>query len=124
MILRIDATAALPVYEQIRQQVTLLVASGQFRTGDRLPTIRQLATDLGVARGTVERAYEHLVADGLVVQKGRGGTMVSDQKVTPDAGVLAAAAEAYAVTAVQAGATEQDAVDALRRAMRDVTDWR
>jgi DNA-binding transcriptional regulator YhcF (GntR family) len=123
VIVRIDASAALPVYEQIRQQVTLLVASGQLRTGERLPTIRQLATDLGIARGTVERAYEHLATDGVVDQKGRQGTVVSDRPLRVDNDTLAVAAETFAVTAVQAGASEAAALAAVREALRAVTDW-
>ena len=74
MILRIDGDAAVPPYEQLRQQVTTLVVSGQLPEGSRLPPIRQLAGDLGLAPGTVARAYRELEADGVVMSRGRRGT--------------------------------------------------
>jgi len=55
--LRIDANSAIPPYEQLRAQVSLLVASGRLRSGDRLPTIRALAEQLSLANGTVARAF-------------------------------------------------------------------
>lgn len=123
MIIRIDASDALPVYEQIRQQMTRLVASGQLHVGERLPTIRQLASDLGIARGTVERAYDQLATDGVVVQNGRAGTIVNDRPVIPDHQEVAAAAETFAITAVQAGMTDDEAIDAVRKAIRSVEGW-
>ena len=66
MLLRVDADLPLPVYEQIRVQVARLAVSGQTAAGTRLPTIRQLASDLGLSKGTVERAYELLEGDGVV----------------------------------------------------------
>ena len=66
VILEIDPRSAVPPYEQLRQQVTALVLGGALETGDRLPAIRQLANDLGLAGGTVARAYRELESDGVV----------------------------------------------------------
>ena len=57
MILSVDPDRALPVYEQVREQIKRMVAAGTLQAGTRLPTIRQLAADLGLAKGTIERAY-------------------------------------------------------------------
>ena len=76
MIIAIDLASPLPPYAQIRQAVMTAVADGDLQPGDRLPPIRQLAGDLGVAPNTVARAYKELEADGVVGSSGRRGTSV------------------------------------------------
>lgn len=122
MLLRVDPDLPLPVYEQIRTQVARLAVSGETAAGTRLPTIRQLASDLGLSKGTVERAYELLEADGVVERRGRAGTFL---RVGParrsgqvaDLTDLHAAADALAVTARQLGIDEATAQKALARAL-------
>lgn len=74
---RIDLTSGVPPYEQIRGQITALVAAGVLGEGERLPTVRDLASDLAVATGTVQRAYRELEATGVVTSRRRLGTVVS-----------------------------------------------
>ena len=66
LIVEVDAQSPVPPYEQLRAQIATLAASGVLRGGDRLPTIRQLAGDLGLAAGTVARAYTELEAAGVL----------------------------------------------------------
>ena len=73
----VDVTSGVPPYEQIRGQVGSLIAAGVLPAGTRLPTVRDLAADLGVAVGTVVRAYRELEAAGLVVSRRRTGTVVA-----------------------------------------------
>ena len=73
----IDLRTGLAPYEQIRSQVVAHVAAGRLRVGDRLPTIRALATDLGLAPGTVARAYRELEAAGVVTTLRRAGPVVA-----------------------------------------------
>jgi DNA-binding transcriptional regulator YhcF (GntR family) len=77
MILEVDAASPLPPYEQIRMQIRALIDADVLRAGDRLPPIRQLAGDLGLATNTVQRAYRELETDGSVVARGRHGTVVA-----------------------------------------------
>ncbi|MPQ97305.1 GntR family transcriptional regulator [Modestobacter sp. I12A-02628] len=79
----VDIGVATPPYEQIRTQVAALVHSGALADGDRLPTVRALAADLGVAAGTVARAYTELEVDGLVQGRGRLGTVVTSTQGDP-----------------------------------------
>jgi GntR family transcriptional regulator len=81
--LRVDLTAATPVYEQIRSQLAALVAVGALGPGERLPASRDLARDLGVAVGTVQRAYRELEAAGVVHSRRRTGTVVADGATRP-----------------------------------------
>ena len=115
MILEVDPDAALPPYEQLRQQVTALVLGGALAPGDRLPAIRQLAKDLGLAGGTVARAYRELEADGVVSTHGRHGTVVAGPPRRPaPPPELLDAARTYADRASRAGATVDDALTAVR----------
>jgi GntR family transcriptional regulator len=84
--LAVDLTSPTPVYEQIRGQVAALVAVGALTPGDRLPASRDLARDLGIAVGTVQRAYRELEASGVVTSRRRTGTVVADGAASGTAG--------------------------------------
>lgn len=123
MILSVDPGRALPVYEQVREQIRRMVAAGTLTPGSRLPTIRQLAADLGLAKGTIERAYELLEGDAVIARHGRNGTYVADVAPSPPAELaagLAAAAEELVIAARQLGADEQTTVATLRSAWRQL----
>lgn len=75
----IDPRSPLPPFEQLRAQLVDAVASGELVAGGRLPTVRRLADDLGLAPGTVARAYRELEASGFIETRGRNGTFVSPQ---------------------------------------------
>lgn len=123
MILAIDPADPTPVYEQIRAQIAHMVAAGSLTAGSRLPTIRQLATDLGLAKGTVAKAYEALLREGIAVSAGRQGTVVAADRL-PDAAIrdaqLRAAARSYAVRTRQLGIDVDDAVRAFARAVDEL----
>ena len=74
--LTIDTDSATPPFEQVRTQIATAVATGQLDPGTKLPTVRQLATDLGLAANTVARAYRELEADAVIATHGRRGTFV------------------------------------------------
>lgn len=123
MILRVDPSTAVPVYEQIRSQVVRMVVAGTLGPETRLPTIRQLANDLQVAKGTVAKAYTLLEQADVIETRGRRGTFIlplpgraNAKTEQSDAAVqLQAAAEAYAVAARQLGADLTDATAELER---------
>ncbi|BBC35708.1 hypothetical protein SGFS_070020 [Streptomyces graminofaciens] len=74
---RVDTTSQVPPYEQIRAQLAALILSGRLTEGERLPTVRQLAADLGLAPGTVARAYRELEAAELIRTRRGAGTRVA-----------------------------------------------
>ncbi|MDR7384668.1 GntR family transcriptional regulator [Promicromonospora iranensis] len=84
--LQVDLASPVPVYEQIRSQVSALVAVGGLRPGDRLPASRDLARDLGIAVGTVQRAYRELEASGVVTSRRRVGTVIAEPPATAGSG--------------------------------------
>ena len=120
MIIRVDADLALPVYEQIREQVTRMAVSGTMPTGTRMPTIRQLANDLRLAKGTVAKAYSLLEAGGIVESRGHRGTFiaaVAQEVVDTDESTaldLANAADASIIAARQLGVSPEDATEAIQ----------
>jgi GntR family transcriptional regulator/MocR family aminotransferase len=68
---------AVPLYRQIYERVRGSIAEGRLQPGDRLPSARTYAQELGVARGTVDLAYAILAGEGYVEAKGRAGTRVA-----------------------------------------------
>ncbi|MGH3652774.1 GntR family transcriptional regulator [Glutamicibacter sp.] len=101
--IRVDLEAATPPYEQIRSQIASLISLGELPAGTKLPTVRALATDLGVAAGTVARAYKELEAEGLITSRRRAGTVVNErpQPVDTGADLLAAVDHLWALAAAQ-----------------------
>lgn len=105
MLIRLDPSSPTPVYEQIVDAVTGGIRDGDLPTDTRLPTVRQLAADLGVATNTVAKAYRQLEQEGHVVTAGRNGTVVQqplpaihrDDEVAAAAVLLARAAQRQGV---------------------------
>lgn len=77
MKLFVDSNSATAPFEQLRKQVQDLVATGELAPGTRLPTVRRLAADLGLAANTVARTYRELESDGIIETRGRHGSFVS-----------------------------------------------
>ena len=113
MIVSLDATSAVPLFEQLRSQIELLVVSGQLAVGTQLPAIRHLASDLSLARGTVAKVYEVLARDGLVASSGRHGTIVVAQPDDRRPTAFDDAVDQLARVARQLGLTPQEAHQAL-----------
>lgn len=73
----LDPQHNAPLYRQIYQRVKQAIMQGQLTRGSRVPSVRALASELGVARATVENAYGLLTAEGFLQSRGQGGTIVS-----------------------------------------------
>lgn len=87
MILEIDLTSDVPLYQQIRDQIVWGISSGQFADGEVLPSVRQLASDLGINFMTVNKAYNLLKQEGFLVTDRRQGSRVvlpETEKRIPD----------------------------------------
>jgi GntR family transcriptional regulator len=74
--LHLDPGSPVPLYLQLVEQVRRLIALGALRTGDRLPTVRELAVRTRINRNTAARAVQHLERDGLVRTRAGQGTFV------------------------------------------------
>lgn len=120
MQITIDGVAPEPPFSQIGSQITAAIGTGELTVGNRLPTIRRLATDLGVAPGTVARAYRELEVRGLLETRGRHGTFVADpeEQRAHHRRQLADLADAYASTTARLGIRPADASDLIDQALR------
>ncbi len=107
-LLRVDASASTPLFDQLRTGVIDGVRAGVLPPGTRLPTVRELAGQLGVATNTVARAYRELESAAIVETRGRFGTFIS--RVDPTDAAMAAAAKEYVDAAQALGLTKSDAV--------------
>lgn len=111
----LDHDGEHPPYEQLRQQVAGRAATGDLAAGTRLPPVRALAAALGVASGTVARAYRELEADGVVVTEGRRGTSIAGT-AAGEAPEASRAADEYAAAARRLGLGLPEAQRLLERA--------
>ncbi len=115
---RVDPGDPTPPYEQVRRQLAALIGAGQLRAGDRLPPLRQLAGDLGLAVGTVGRAYAELESAGLVTSRRGAGTRVAAAaagRAGDPAPALEALARDYLARAAALGVDPTTAVEAVTR---------
>ena len=103
-MLAIDAHSATPPYEQLQRQLLEQIVSGARSHGSRLPTVRALADELGIAPNTVARCYRELEKSGAIETRGRNGTIVA---WSPDAAErrVEEAARALAESARELGVT-------------------
>ena len=76
MEITVDIDNPLPQFEQLIEQVKAAVTAGVLKPGDSLPSIRQLANDLGLNSKTVAKAYQLLTRDSIIETKGYRGTYV------------------------------------------------
>lgn len=112
----IDAGSPMPPYEQLRMQVLDAVRAGSLVPGAKLPTVRRLADDLGLAPNTVARAYRELERDRVIETRGRNGSFIA---ATGDAAQRQAqeAASSYAGRMRQLGIAPAEAVELVRAAL-------
>jgi DNA-binding transcriptional regulator YhcF (GntR family) len=78
----LNTSSFIPPYEQIRLQIQMAIVAAQLSSGMALPSVRQLARDLGVAPNTIARAYSELERDGWVVTSARKGVSVASSPPT------------------------------------------
>ncbi|ADB33418.1 transcriptional regulator, GntR family [Kribbella flavida DSM 17836] len=116
MDISVDPAGSEPPYEQVKRQIEHLVRSGELARGSKLPTVRQLAGDLGLAVNTVARAYKELEAERLIETRGRNGTVVLASRSQVDDEQTRAAATVFARAARRAGLSLAEATRILDEA--------
>jgi DNA-binding transcriptional regulator YhcF (GntR family) len=112
-----EPSSAAPPYERLRVQLIQRMQSGELAAGTRLPTVRGLAEELGLAPNTVARAYRELEADHFIETRGRNGSFVRAQG---DAAQRAAqeAAAAFAERIRKLGVAPDLALDYVAAALK------
>lgn len=84
IMLTIDTSSTRPPFVQLREQIIAGIESGELRPGERLPSVRALAAELGIAPNTVARSYRELESDGFLQTRGRNGTIVAPELTAPE----------------------------------------
>lgn len=106
--LRVDGQADRPLFDQLRTQIIEAIRAGTLAPGTRLPTVRVMAGELGLAVNTVARAYRELETAGIVETRGRFGTFVA--RADPVDTAMAAAAGVFLDVARGLGLGKADAL--------------
>ena len=120
-MITVDHASPTPPYVQVREQLRAQVESGELKPGTRLPTVRGLAGELGLAANTVARAYRELEALGMIQTRGRAGSVVAGDGVDQSA---KRAAHEYAETIRALGLSTDEGIDLARRALEQISSGR
>lgn len=116
--IRIDAGSATPVFAQLRTGLRDRISDGTLPAGERLPTVRAYAAQLGLAVNTVARAYRELEDQGFIETRGRLGTFVTAQG-DPAHAEGQRAARAYVERVRELGVEPDDALAWVERMLRE-----
>lgn len=80
MLLKIDFQSDIPIYIQLKQQIIEGIASGEVSEGENLPSVRQMAEDIGINLHTVNKAYTILKNDNIILMDRRKGAVVNKKE--------------------------------------------
>lgn len=82
MLIEIDMHSSIPIYKQLKTAIVSGILSGELHEGDNLPSIRQLASDLGINLHTVRKVYEMLCDEGYIkIHRSKGAEICSPPKL-------------------------------------------
>jgi len=125
MLLEIDHHSGLPIYRQVIMQIRQQIMTDGLKEGDQLETVRALAARLKVNPMTISKAYSFLEVEGLVQRKRGIGLFVAkvrkDQKDQIKGQLLNNIVKKAAITAIQLGISEDEAIEFLRNTTKNTT---
>lgn len=125
LTITIDRDLDTPVYSQVAYQVRQLIADGVLLPETTLPSVRRLASDLGVNLNTIARAYRLLEEEGFLDIRGRSGVKVAPPAEEIRDGVQGELMDELRVTLArlrQAGITREELLDMVSQEIRGSTD--
>lgn len=86
MYIQIEPQSDVPIYEQVTRQIIEGIARGEMKPGDTLPSVRNLAADLGVNMHTVNKSYHELEEKGIIIIRAKSGAIIrsaEERALTP-----------------------------------------
>lgn len=116
--LEIDKNNDLPLWVRLRDRVAHLISTGYYGPGDRLPTVRKLASELNISYNTVSKAYMGLERDGYITTRQGRGAFVCDNDALLDASDLDAVFEDFIKTCRQKGMNYEDIPKQINKTIR------
>lgn len=117
----IDDNSGVPVWMQVRKRLVYLITSGWYKAGDCLPTVRELAAEIGINYNTVSKAYQDLARDGYVINnRGRSVTVadIGKSEILPADAEVVMLVDMLIEKAKESGMCTSEIVELLRK--RDV----
>ncbi len=117
----IDENSGIPLWLQLRNRLIYLITSGHYQTGDKLPTMRELAVSIGVNYNTVSKVYQDIERDGYIISKRGRGTFVHDgYRANVDAAEDAAdsLADAFIQQCRELGVPREDIIGWVEKRLR------
>lgn len=117
MEIEIDHDAATPPFEQLRMRILELVRNEELVAGTKIPTVRKLAADLGIAPNTVARTYRELEQLGVIETRGRLGSFIAESG-DPTRTKAQRAASEYVATVRRLGMSDEDAAAFVATALK------
>ena len=124
MLIVIDHNSRIPIYEQIKTQIIALINTGVLAPGDKLPSLRALASDLSLNFNTIKKVFALLEADGVIESRQGAGFFVTSGAVE-NKNVLAKAEEELRLTLSRvrdAGLSEDAAIRILNEIYKKEED--
>ena len=113
----LNAVSGTPIYRQLFDQTSQLVASGRLVAGERLPSVRTVAAELGVNPMTVSKAYSLLEREGIIERRRGLGMVVAKSAIDP-AEAIRPQADALVEVARRLRLSRRDVATAIERAWR------
>ena len=125
MFLEIDFKSDLPIYEQIRRRIIIGLAKDQIKPGDKLPSVRDMAENIGINLHTVNKAYKLLEADGVLTMDRRYGSLISEN-VNPmesyDEGKIESELDLLLAIAKLKGLKKEEFIDYINKKWEDTNE--
>ena len=114
----IEEDSGIPIWLQLRNRLIYLITSGYYAVGDKLPTVREMAVDLGINYNTVSKVYQDIERDGYIVSKRGCGTFVHDGYLATEGSASDAAdslADSFIQQCRELGVPRRDIVGLVQR---------
>ena len=125
MFLEIDFKSDLPIYEQVRREIIIGLARGYIKPGDKLPSVREMAENIGINLHTVNKAYKLLEADGVLTMDRRFGSLVSGENYPMkdfDSEIMASELDLLIAIAKLKGLSEEEFIDHINKKWENKND--
>lgn len=115
----IDLQSRTPIYEQLYKRVVELTVKKQLRPNDKLPSVRELAKELGVNPNTVSKAFQNLERDGIIYSLAGRGSFISDKNGDIIKQNAADSFKTAAKEAMTAGLSSDEMTDIVNKVFQD-----